>query len=145
VLPSRILVATDGSPAAKAAEEFAADMAVAQHTGAVVVVTVIREHPSHVGVVPATAADVEAGEQLVKEAATHVREVMGTDSIPIETRVFTALSEAGAIVAEAHATGECSHIVMGARGRGGFATLLLGSTSHQVMQASHCPVTIIRE
>ncbi len=144
MLPSRILVATDGSPAAKAAEEFAAEMAVAEHASAVVIVTVIREHTSHVGVVPATAAEIEAGEHLVKEAAGHVREVMGNDSLPIETRVFTALSEAGAIVAEAHATGECSHIVMGARGHGGFTTLLLGSTSHQVVQGSHCPVTIVR-
>jgi nucleotide-binding universal stress UspA family protein len=110
----------------------------------VVVVTVIREHASHVGVVPATAVEREAGEQLVKDAAEHVREVMGKDSVAIETRVFAALSEAGAIIAEAHTTGRCSHIVMGARGHGGFTTLLLGSTSHEVIQGSHCPVTIIR-
>jgi amino acid transporter len=96
------------------------------------------------GVVPATAVEIEAGEQLVKDAAEHVREVMGKDSVAIETRVFAALSEAGAIIAEAHTTGRCSHIVMGARGHGGFTTLLLGSTSHEVIQGSHCPVTIIR-
>jgi nucleotide-binding universal stress UspA family protein len=144
MLPSRILVATDGSPAAKAAEAFAAQMAVAQNAGTVVIMTVVRERPSHVRVVPATAAEMEAGEQLVKEAAEHVREVMGKDSTAIETRVFHALSEAGAIIEEAHATGTCSHIVMGDRGHGGFANLLLGSTSHQVIQGAHCPVTIIR-
>jgi nucleotide-binding universal stress UspA family protein len=145
MLPPRILVATDGSPAAKAAEAFAAEMAVAQHASAVEVVTVNRIFIGRApAVVPITVDEVEAGEQLVKEAAAHIREVMGDDSIPIETKVLESASEAGAIIAEAHATDVCTHIVMGARGMGGIASLLLGSTSHQVIQGAHCPVTIIR-
>jgi nucleotide-binding universal stress UspA family protein len=145
MLPPRILVATDGSPAAKAAETFAAEMAVAQHASAVEVVTVNRIFIGRApAVVPITVDEVEAGEQLVKEAAAHIREVMGDDSIPIETKVLESASEAGAIIAEAHATDVCTHIVMGARGMGGIASLLLGSTSHQVIQGAHCPVTIIR-
>jgi nucleotide-binding universal stress UspA family protein len=145
MLPPRILVATDGSPAAKAAETFAAEMAVAQHASAVEVVTVNRIFIGRApAVVPITVDEVEAGEQLVKEAAAHIREVTGDDSIPIETKVLESASEAGAIIAEAHATDVCTHIVMGARGMGGIASLLLGSTSHQVIQGAHCPVTIIR-
>ena len=144
MLPSRILVATDGSPAAKAAETFAAEMAVAEHASTVVIVTVVPEHVARGVSVPVTAGEMEEGEALVKDAAEHVRGVMGNDSIAIETKVFRALSEAGEIIAEAHATGTCSHIVMGDRGHGGFASLLLGSTSHQVIQGAHCPVTIIR-
>ncbi|MGO8684497.1 MAG: universal stress protein [Thermoleophilia bacterium] len=145
MLPPRILVATDGSPAAKAAEAFAAETAVAQHASAVVIVTVNRIFIGRApAMVPITVDEVEAGEQLVKEAAEHVREVMGDDSIPVETKVLESASEAGAIIAEAHATDVCTHIVMGARGMGGIASLLLGSTSHQVIQGAHCPVTIIR-
>jgi nucleotide-binding universal stress UspA family protein len=35
-------------------------------------------------------------------------------------------------------------VVAGSRGRGNFAGLVLGSVSHAVLHASHCPVAIVR-
>lgn len=39
---------------------------------------------------------------------------------------------------------DASVIIMGARGRGDFTSLLLGSVSREVMEHAHCPVYIVR-
>ena len=137
-------MATDGSPSAKAAETFAAEMAVAQHATTVAVVTVLREYLARGAVMTPLEAQMQAAELLVDGAARHVRDIMGDETIEIEKKVLVSLSEPEAIIGEAHTGGTCSHIVMGNRGHGEIAELLLGSTSHHVIKDAHCPVTIVR-
>ncbi|WP_246042632.1 universal stress protein [Streptomyces globosus] len=61
------------------------------------------------------------------EVNLHARTVRG--------RTWPTLSEA---------SGHAQLIVVGARGRGGFAGRLLGSVSQAVLHHANCPVTVVR-
>jgi nucleotide-binding universal stress UspA family protein len=61
------------------------------------------------------------------------------DGLEIERQVF----EGGAVEALIHAVGPNDLLVVGSRGHGGFAGLLLGSVSANVAEHAHCPVLVI--
>jgi nucleotide-binding universal stress UspA family protein len=159
MIPNRIVVATDGSPAAKAAEALAADLAGMMSPSRaveVVVITVVHD----VGYVtepdPQTPdlSEADVVERVSLEGAKHIRallaELPSGTSVKVEEKVLEsphpglAPNPGLAIVAEAHATGTCSLIVLGNRGHGGIAEALLGSVSQYVVREAHCPVLIAR-
>ena len=94
------------------------------------------------GYTPVVGADVNE----VREAAEHVLEdtlresLSDTDSVEIERRVVEG-RPAGVLVNE---SGDADMLVVGSRGHGGFAELLLGSVSQQVSHHAACPVVIVR-
>jgi nucleotide-binding universal stress UspA family protein len=60
--------------------------------------------------------------------------------VPINAR----LVEAGPVEALVQAGEGADLLVVGCRGRGALASLVLGSVSRQVLRAAPCPVTVVR-
>ena len=140
--PTRILLATDGSPHAELAALKAVDLA--ESTGA-------RLHVVAVGrTFPAAVYDVytEAGsEDLRREAQTildeqvrKIEEAGGTVAIA-HLKMNERRDEA--IVHLAEEIG-ADLIVMGSRGFGGLKRALLGNVADSVVRHAHCPVLVVR-
>ncbi|MFB6890420.1 universal stress protein [Kitasatospora sp. NPDC056327] len=122
-----VLVAVDGSGVGAEALGFAFAEAAARRTG----LTALHiAHPS------ADWQDQE--ERVLAEALAGWREKypdVALHSEVVEAHTRPALLEASR---------EAQLLVVGARGRGGFAGMLLGSTSQAMIQHAHCPVVVVR-
>jgi nucleotide-binding universal stress UspA family protein len=139
-----IVVGVDGSTCAHAALETAAREAALRGAGLRVVC--VWEVPPTVfagGFAPAldqTALESfrEQAELVVQEAVAAVRRLQ--PNVPCQGEAMEG-QPAELLVQEAH---DASLIVVGNRGRGGFASLLLGSVSQQVVHHAPCPVLVVR-
>jgi nucleotide-binding universal stress UspA family protein len=137
-----IIVGVDGSGHSRRALEWALKEAAVRHSP-VTVLTVHQLVRGYSGYGVAYANDAELTERAGKKAREETDEVLGElgDSRPGSVTV-QALS---GIPAEEllGAAGDADMIVLGSRGAGGFARLLMGSVSAQVAHHAHCPVVII--
>jgi nucleotide-binding universal stress UspA family protein len=133
----KILVAVDGSQHARAALDLAADLA--QRYQASLCVLHAFPHVSDLLGTPQyeslLAARSMIGQQLLESAHTQVG-----DTVVVETHLIEG-PPAPAILRVAQEEG-CDLIVIGSRGRGQIAGILLGSVSSTVAQRAHCPVLI---
>ncbi|MDW4910861.1 universal stress protein [Streptomyces sp. ADMS] len=80
----------------------------------------------------------EAEERLVSEALAGRREQY--PGVSVEHRAMRSQTREALIEASRSA----QLLVVGARGRGGFAGLMLGSVSQAVLHHAHCPVAVVR-
>lgn len=80
-------------------------------------------------------------EQAVRDELTAHVEAAGLDPKVRVTCHVVHKAPAQALIAAAEGA---NLLVVGARGRGGFAGLLLGSVSQQLVQHAPCPVTVVR-
>lgn len=141
-----VVVGVDGSLAAEKALDVAAEMAAM--SGATLRVV----HVAHSSLSPDAQAYVESSmagnertktvraqaEAMVRRAARRVRAAYG--HVPLETEVL--YGNPGHVLGPlgTHA----GLIVVGTRGHGGFAGLLLGSVSHRIIHDAPCPVMVVR-
>jgi nucleotide-binding universal stress UspA family protein len=137
---SRILLATDGSPNAEGAFEYARDLAL-RDSAQVILVYAFPSIPTYMGE-PWGAQVIEKtvghGKQVANQMAERLREA-GVDVI---SEVLEG-PPADAILRVADVR-QCDLIVMGNRGYGNVASLLLGSVSHRVVAHARTPVLIVR-
>ena len=138
-----IVVGVDHSPGAKAALVFADEEA--RLRGATLRAVHAWQYgyvgyTGFEGTVPVLGGDINelhAAAQAALEAS--VIEALPASDVEIEQRVVQG-TPAGVLVDESR---DADLLVVGSRGHGGFAQLLLGSVSQQCAQHAECPVVIV--
>ena len=140
---ARIVVGVDGSDPSRAALAWAAKEAGLH--GATLDVVGVWAFPMYVDPMggafpmPGMYEKTEANEREMVEG--EVRAVLGTTpAVPVDISI-----RCGSTATELLSAAEGADLlVVGSRGRGGFKSLLLGSTAMQCIHHSVCPVTVVR-
>lgn len=135
-----VVVGIDGSPPSSRALAAAADEARWRHARLRVVGAWSFPAFAAGAYVPAGAYE-DVPEELDAAVATQVTDVLGSDP-GVEVERVTGEGPAASFILDAAKDAEL--VVIGSRGRGGFAGLLLGSVSTQVVHHAHCPVLVVR-
>lgn len=139
---SGIIVGVDGSQHSQRALEWAVHEAAVHHMP-LTVLTVSRAAVGYWGVPVTYPQNHTLSDQALKDAqeATDKALAQAGDTRP-ESVTVRAVSgiPAEELVA---ASKDADMMVVGSRGTGGFARLLLGSVSSQLVHHAHCPVVII--
>lgn len=137
-----VVVGVDGSPPSELAAQYAADAAVRRSAPLMLVHGYL--HPFRYGVpfdpyavrLPAPS---EEAVRMLDEMAAELRAARP------ELTVATRQSPGGPAAALVDASQHAQLVVVGSRGHGGFAGLLLGSVGAQVAAHAHCPVLVVRQ
>jgi nucleotide-binding universal stress UspA family protein len=137
---SGIVVGVDGSDHSRHALGWAMREATLRN----VPLTVMTVHPATVSYWGAvTYPEGGIGQEEARRAAQEVVDKVASDiggTLPdITVRVATGVAAEELV----SASGDADMLVVGSRGSGGFARLLMGSVSNQVAHHAACPVVII--
>ena len=136
----RIVVGVDGSPASCDALRWAADQA--RRTGASLQVVTTWEYPTSYGWVPPYPPDFDPAGDARRALEDTVADVLG-DHPDLTVELVVREGHPAPVLVEA-AKG-ASMLVVGSRGHGGFAGMLLGSVSEHCVRQAPCPVTVMHE
>ena len=137
----KILLAVDGSEHALKAARVASNLAKAMNSGTIRIVVAYDPIPPYLGepnMQEAINARLDESERILQQA----QEVVG--EIPGKVEIEQLEGGAAEAILEVAKTRGSDVIVMGSRGLGKLAGLVLGSTSQKVVSHAPCPVLIVR-
>jgi nucleotide-binding universal stress UspA family protein len=138
----RIVVGVDSSHGSKVALRWA--LAQARLTSASVEAVTAWQHPMMYGnsywAMPFPVDDGVAA-MAEKALAETVADIVGTQDEPVDVR--TTVAEGPAAYVLLTAAVDAQLLVVGSRGHGGFAGMLLGSVSQHCAHHAPCPVVVI--
>lgn len=142
-----ILVPVDGSDYARNAAHAAVEIAKKFKSRIILMHVINRSFITMAGMPEAipTVTDTvlnewkAAGEAILAETL----EQLDAGGLVIETELVWG--EPAHVICEKARAGQCDLIVMGSRGRGGLAEILLGSVSDRVSHLAPCPVMLVKE
>ena len=141
VVHDSVVVGVDGSPAGAAALSWAARYAAVESRALTVV---------HACGFPGAMPDFEdiiASERGLRSVGRTIAAEAECDARALEPlvamRTMVVMGNAAPVLVEASET--AALVVVGARGRGALASMLLGSVSSQVTREAQCPVVVVRD
>ncbi|MEU9178194.1 universal stress protein [Streptomyces sp. NPDC048550] len=136
-----VVAAVDGSDHSLLALEWARTAALRHRTG-LVVAHVLPDTAQLYAARRSSLADASQPEKFADPVGERVRGILATaPELPDEVR-YDALE--GSVPEALRVAGEGALVlVMGSRGRGGFAALLLGSNSRALASSAACPVVVV--
>lgn len=137
----RVLLAVDGSDHALHAARTAADLARAMNSNEFRIVVAYDFIPPYLGepnLQYAIDARIDDAKAIMKKA------IEAVGHLPCEINTEMIEGSAAEAVLDVAVTRNSDVIVMGSRGLGTLAGLLLGSTSQKVVAHAPCPVLIVR-
>jgi len=136
-----IVVGIDGSEPSRAALRWAATEAHRRNVG-LQVVTCWSYPPMPFGVYELPISGGSLAAEARQAAEAEVDEVLGADRSSLDVQI--AVVEGAPSLRLLDYDEAADLLVVGSRGRGGFAGLLLGSVSQHLAEHARCPVVIIR-
>ena len=137
----RILLAVDGSEHAARAAKVATEMAHCMKSAELRIVTSYDPIPPYLGEPNLQLAinnRLDEAQEILKKTV----KLVGNSNIDVHTEVIEG--DAAEAIIEVANTRHSDVIIMGSRGLGRLAGLLLGSTSQKVVSHAPCPVLIVR-
>lgn len=144
-LPERIVVGIDGSDLSIAALRWAGEEAVLRDATLLIVsawsMPVLAYPAGPTGVFLDSGPFETEARRLVEDAVTRLRSDLGDRAVRVETSVVCERA-ASAILERSE---DASLVVIGSRGRGGFASLVLGSVAVACIHHCRVPVVVIHE
>jgi len=138
-----ILVGLDGSSAAHHALEWAIKHAALEHAPLTVLAVHEVARSAWTGnpiIYPGDRAEEDKARQAAQEAVDSTIGELGAQ--PASVTVSAVSGQAAQALIDA--SGEADLVVVGLRGTGGFADLLMGSVSSKVVHHAACPVVVVR-